>query len=200
MAVLSTFFELTNKQLAVSVQGPAGISLPTFAQEEIVTLDIGVIKQISTLGNQQFEQINPAGWSLALSVGQVAGSILAQQLTFTVDPVTMKFVGTLDLNTAGITALTDRQTGVYLEFLLTDSLGSKYRKRFDAVVEKSIYLASSLNPVVSDTAIGRLEADRTYVKKQGAAGEGFILKSADGTKQIFVYCDDDGSLQSAPIT
>lgn len=192
---LTFYFDLLSKELAATPQGPTGLQLPPFGQEEIIPLCIGVIRRISEFDAPLFESVQIAGWTLRASIGPV-GTAHVTQNTFNV--VQNRFEGTLNLNVAAINALTDQQQGIYLD-LLFNSGSEPYRRRFDVRIEKAVWLAGALVAPAGDLALGVLEADRKYVKKEMAAGESILWKSADSTKLAIQYLHDDGSPRMEPI-
>lgn len=199
MALLTLFFESTSKLLAAGQNLPLGYSLPHLRQEDILNVELSVIKLINEMTSPRYELVNLAGYSLRISIG-TAGSVLASQNSFALDATNTKFVGLLNLNTAGINALTDGQTGISFEILVTDAAGGIYGQKFPCFIDKAVFLSGAVVNPPADIALGRLEAQRLYFPNEGAAGQGFIMKSGDGLKRIFVYLDNDGSLQTPPIT
>jgi len=195
MANLRIYYELLHKSLAIAEQGPLGYALPPIRQEDSLVLDVSLIKQVSTLRAPMFELQNASAWSLRASIGTV-GSVLASTSSFTIDSTGTILNGTLALNTAGINALTDG-TEVYFELIATLA-GSSYGKRFPVRYEKAVYTTGTLVAPADDAALGRAEGLRTFVSKEGAAGEGFILTAENGVK-AFVYLDNDGQLRASPI-
>jgi len=201
MASLNLFLETITKSLAGGLNMPLGLQLPALRQEESLSLAISVITQISQFTAPLYELKTLTGCSCRVNIGTAGASIAeANPAAFSIDVTGTKFIGTLALNTAGITALTDRQSGVYFEILVTEASGATYGRRFPVFIEKAIYLAGSLSTPAGDTALGKLEAARTFVKYEGDAGAQIILKSADGTKRAVLYVDDDGSVRFEPIS
>lgn len=195
MANLRLYFEMTSKQLAVTERGPLGYALPPFRQEDTVDLEISIIKQISTVRAPFFELQNLSAWSLRVSLG-TAATALATVTAFTIDSTGTILSGSLALNTAAVNALSDNAL-VYLEIIATLN-GSPYGKKFPVTIEKAVFLSGTLVAPADDTALGRTEGLRTFVAKEGAAGEGFILKAENGVR-AFIYLDNDGQLRASPI-
>lgn len=195
MANLRLYFELLHKSLAISAQGPLGYSLPPIRQEDTLVLDISLIKQVSTLRAPLFELQNATAWSLRASVGTVA-SVLATTTSFTIDSTGTILSGSLALNTSGINALSDG-TEVYFELIATLN-GANYGRRFPVRVEKAVFLSGTLVTPADDTALGRAEGLRTFVAKEGAAGDGFIMQAENGVR-AWIYLDNDGQLKAEPI-
>lgn len=199
MALLTLYFETISKQLAAGINLPLGMRLPTFRQEDILSLEISVITQINQFTAPLYALAALAGWSCRVAIGTPA-SVLAQQNVFPLDVTGKKFVGALNLNTAGINALADRQPNVFCEVLVTDPLGGVYGKRFECFIEKAIYTSGAVVVPPGDVALTELKAARTYIPQQGPPGGSFILTSANGTKQGIVYWHDDGSFRAESIS
>lgn len=199
MPQLDLFLELQSKKLAAGLNMPLGMLLPIFRQEDQVELSISAMKRVSEIYSPQYELQNLTAWAAQVTIGQAA-SALAAQNTFTLDASATKLQGTLDLNTAGINALTNLQQGIYFELILYNANGSPYGKRFDCRIEKAIYTTGTLVDPPGDVALGELKADRRYMRKEGRAGEGFLLTSNDGTKKGFCYWHDDGSFRAEAIS
>lgn len=199
MALLDLYFDVTSKQLAEGLNGPVGVSLPTLRQEEGVSIALNVIKRLPTKIPPLFQRVNLAGYSLEISVAETPGTVLASQSSWDVsDAANGVLSGTLPLNTTGINNLSDN-TQIYFEIRLYDG-AYYYGKRFQTRVEKAVSTAGSPQPIAGDTALGSLEASRVYMRKEGRAGEGFILKSADGSKTAICYLDNDGSFRCEPVS
>lgn len=199
MGVLRLYFETGSKKLAAGLNLPLGFAIPALAQEDKISLELSAITRISELTSPLYEELNLAGWSARVAIG-TAASVLAQQNIFTLDATSKKLLGTLDLNTAGINALADRAPNIYFELLFSDANGNPYRQRYNVLIEKAVWTTGSIITPPGDVALGELKADRLYLRKEGRAGEGFILTSADGTKQGFIYWHDDGSFRAEPIS
>jgi hypothetical protein len=199
MANLDLYFEQLSKQLASSEQGPLGFQLPALRQEDTIGLDVSIIKQISTVRAPLFEVQNISGYSLRATVGTLVAGVataLATTIAFTAVESNTKLRGSLALNTAAVNALSD-SASVFLELIATDGDGNVYGRRFATRVEKAIYASGVLVAPADDTALGRLEADRRYVKLDSFKGG--IWESENGTK-AFVYLHDDGTIRADPLS
>lgn len=200
MALIDLYYDTTTKDLVHGLNGPGGFTLPPLRQEEGVDLSLTVLKRIKFVGSGGlYQRMNMTGHSLQLSVSDVTAvaTVLAGQSYSPVDAELGKFEGVLPLNTAGINALSDGAK-VYFEIRLFN--GSYYvsGRRFLTTVEKAVAAAGSPQPIAGDTALGSLEASRTYVRKEMAAGEGIIWTSPSGAQWI-QFMHDDGTLHLEPI-
>lgn len=198
MALLPIYFDTVTKGLVLSRTSGTPVSLPFLNQEDAIRIEFTAVKRIALIGTP-LEVIILTGYSLTISIGS-AGTILAAANPgdFTINADNTVLTGTLDLNTSGINALANGAEQTF-EIKLSNAT-ERYRGQFAVQIFKSVNLAASVQPVVNDTALGRLEALRTYMKKEGDAGEGFILTSQDGAKKSFQYLHNDGSLRSEPLS
>jgi len=197
MALLDLYFDLQTKRLVFSETNGRSIALPDLYREDKFTIAFRALKRIRAIGNPIFQRVNLAGYSLTISIGS-ADAPLAQASSWVLYDSDTLLTGTLDLQTAGINALSDGATSLF-EIKLSSGT-EPYRGQFTAIIRKSVATSGALNPVVADTAIGVAEADRTYMRKSGRAGEGFTLKSEDGLQNVFCYLHNDGSVRWEPVT
>lgn len=190
---LLLMFEVTRKRLVLSLDNPDSFVLPELHQEDSPEIEVQAVRQVRFRSRPFFERL--ALTDVQVSVGPAA-SVLASVSAWTVVNQ-YQYRGVLPLNTAGINALADNaETNLEVRFFAS----GYYRGIFPVRVRKSVALAGALQTVAGDTALGALQASRIYMKKVGSPGEGFILTSADGTKQVFEYLHDDGSRRGEPIT
>lgn len=198
MANLRLYFETESKQLSLSAFGPLGFQLPTLRQEDTMSLEISILRQVSTILAPLFEVQNISAYSLRVSVGTITAgvaTIIVTTTAFTPSADGKSLLGTLDLKVAGISSLADNAE-VFFEIIATIN-STDYGKRFPTRVEKGVYTSGSLVAPAGDTALGRAEADRRYVKLEGTVG--FVMYSVGGSK-MFVQLNDDGTFTASPIT
>jgi hypothetical protein len=190
--LLRLYFNTTLKQLVFSETDYTSLLLPEVMQEDILSIEFMALKHISQT-YPFFERINLAGMTLIISIG-IAGTVHASQNVWAPNADNTILTGSINLKTAGIDALADGATLIF-EILLSD-----FRGHFPVTYRKSVRLAASIVSVPGEIALTKTEAKRLYVEKEGAAGAGILLTSADGTKKGILYWDNDGSLRSEPIT
>lgn len=200
MGLLAFSFDTINRKLLPGSNSFDSFVLGTLYQEDILDLDIAALRPTGNLFAPFFERILLNGYDLRVSIG-TPGVELAAVNSFALSDDGYRLLGQLNLNTTGInTLLATADASATFEVIL--SLGATVRHRTSQAIalKRSVYTAGSLVPPVSDSALGVLQADRTFARKEGRAGEGIILVSPDGTKKLFLYVDDDGVLQSPQIT
>jgi len=196
MALFPLFFDTVNKKLVRSEVDASEVTLPPLNQEDGLEIDLTVLRRISNYA-PFFSKLNIAGYSLRVSIG-TAGVENAFQDTWSTKNGDTTFTGELNLATAAISALANG-TAQYLEITIGNGT-LYYRGQFPTKIMKSVYLAGALTEPAGDTALGKSEANRNYVRKSGRAGEGFTLMSEDGLKTVIIYLHNDGSVRMEPIT
>ncbi len=196
MALLPLWFDVVNKRLVVSPSNPDPWFLPTLFNEDIHSIEFGALKPTGLPVNPYFTRITPTGYSLVISVG-TSSSILAQQASFTPSSDALLLNGNLALNTAGINALADGAT-VFFEIKLTDSAGPITFQQ-SVIVKKRVASSGTLVPIAGDSALGALQAERQYVRKQGLAGERQIFVSQDGLSAVEMWLANDKAFHIDPI-
>ena len=195
MALLPLNWDVVNNRLVIGETNAGVYQVRDLYQEDTYTIEFRAFKRIRETGSPIFEKVNLAGYALAVSVGTAANP-LAQATAWTPSSDNYSLTGSLAMNTSGINGLSDGSSQIF-EVRLYDGTGYN-RGQQSVVVRKSVATSGALVSLPTDTALGSGEASRLYVKKEGAAGEGFILKSLDGTKKALIYLGDDGTLRSDP--
>lgn len=197
MALLPINFDVVTGQLVFSQNNLRVFQLPPLLQEDNITIDFRAFKRVRETIPPFFETITLSGYQLVISLGEPATPI-ANASSWTLGDSNRLLTGRLDLATSGVDALDD---GAQTRFEVRLFDGTGYHSgQTVCTVKKKVATVGSLNPVVNDTALGKLEAARTYMKKEGAAGEGFILRSEDGLQRVLCYLHNDGSVRWEPIS
>lgn len=193
MALLKLVFEVSGKSLVCGVTDQTPYALPPFRQEETPTYDITMVRRYRQ-SSPFFEKVSFGGWTAYAAIG-TAGSVLASGTSSSLSSDNFTFQDlSLPLNTAGINALTDAQTGIYFELRFTDtSTGNYFGRRFLASVEKAIATAGATITATTDRALTVAEAQLGYVRRRMGAGDSIEFVSPDGTKTGVMYLDNDGA-------
>jgi len=197
MALLALYNDVSLLDFVQGLRDPDPAVLPTLKQEDILHIEYQALKPTQN-PLAPYSLVALTGYSLTISVGPV-GAPVAQQSSFTLAADGYTLVGSLSLNTAGFSALTDGSSTLFEATLMQGSTAVMRTQR-TLTVRKSVYVAAALVPIAGDTALGRFEADRLYLRKDGANGEAWLSRSADGTKSNILYTHDDGSFRIEPIT
>lgn len=194
MALLNLFLDTQSKKLVFSETQPVPFTLPDLHQEDSPTIEFRALKRVRQTTAPFFERIPLSGCDLLISVG-VAGTIYASAGSWTASDGNTLLTGRLDLNTAGISALTDGTEAIF-EIRLFDGVGY-YRAQQVCRVKKAVATIGTMQAVVNDIALGKTEASRTYVPQQRATGF-TMIDEVDGTEMIIRL--KGGSLLAEPIS
>jgi hypothetical protein len=197
MAFLTLNFDLTSKCLVKSLNNSGLYLLPDIFQEDTLAIDLSVVQRISFVTPPFFSLVSLANYAMQISIG-TAGTVNASQNTWTTNGDNTVFSGVLALNTAGINALADGASQIFEVRLL--NLTSYNRGQAPVTYRKSVALAGALSIPPTDTALGKTEAAELYMPYELPAGRGITLVSADGTKKLLRYLDNDGTPREVNLT
>jgi hypothetical protein len=195
-ALLPLFYDVVNKRLVISALSPDPFLLPSLNQEDAYTIEFVALLPTGVPLGPIYQRINLAGYNLRISVG-TAGVENTFNSAWAPNAENTSLSGVLQMNTAGINGLADGAQQTF-EIRLFD--GTNYnRGQFPVTIRKSVSIAGALVPVPGELALSATEARRLYVAKEGLPGEAIILTSKTSGKQVMLYVDDDGALQSPRI-
>lgn len=189
MAFLPLYFDTVNKQLVKSESNPGLFTMPDISQEEVLDIELTPLRRISYTTPPFFGRHMTSGLALVISIG-TAGTVNATQSTWAEINGGATFSGSLDLSTAGINALTEGAAQIF-EVRITGSVGLS-RGLFNVRYHKGVNTSGTVQPVVNDTALGRVEATRLYVPQVMAAGQSMQWQTESG-RTFIEYMHDDGT-------
>lgn len=163
----------------------------------------------AALGSDPYSLVSVSGLSLVAAVLDPSdGTVLATNSTWTEDTSNNTLTGKLDLDTSEMSTFvgSNKSVLVDIEFRFSNStLGEKTVSAKGSgtsgaqTIWKQFNVTGSPTPVPNETFLTEAASKALFVNKTGLAGEGFTLKSPDGTKTILVYCDDNGTLKTAAL-
>jgi hypothetical protein len=194
MALLAVNLDVTTGKFVFSETAPVEFIFPPFYQEDSPTIAFRAFKRIRQNVAPFYERVAFSGYDLLISIG-TAGSIIASANSWTLSDANTLLSGRLDLNTVGVNALANNAE-VLFEARLFDGLGYQRAQQTVRVI-KSVALVSTLQPVVNDQALGKIEAGRTYAPLQGCTGMTWI-DELTGEETIIRL--KGGSLLAEPIS
>lgn len=197
MALLFLTNDVALLQFAEGFGQPDEVSLPTLKKGDIIDI---TYRAVTPSGNPLAPHalLDLSGYSLIVSIG-TEDNPLAQQATFAASSDGFSLRGSLSLNTAGISALDDGAASTF-EAQLTNGSTAIHSTQARVTIKGAVNSAGSLVPIAGDTALGRTEADRLFLRRAGRPGERFILTSEDGTKSGEVYWDNDGTFRAEALS
>lgn len=208
MALLKLVAHRAAGTLVRSQSNPSAYSLPPLVQGDTISLQVSVVEDNPTAGIGRVSYVNLGAYSLKVGIGSVPlgdGSVspFALATAFTLNAEQNTFSGSLALNATALTTWlgTASTKQAWLEIELYDTASAEYETVYGGTVtiRAQLLAVGSTVTLPGDTALGSSEAAATYVRKYGEAGGSIILTSPDGTKQVMLYVDDDGSFHADPI-
>jgi hypothetical protein len=203
---LTSFVDITEGRFVTGVLSREPVQLRQFGQEDKIQWSITFVEVNPDQGYSRPYTVLPVtGLALKVGIGFLAQTPLCEQDTWTYDATASPQVvrGVLDLDTDAMRNAF--QPGVdliepYLEFQLTDADGKITPIHQIVQIFRELILDGSPSAdQPNQTFYDASEMDALYVKRVGKAGEGFFMKSADGTQNVFVYLGDDGSMHYDPV-
>ena len=204
---MQLFIDDVNRQLVTSFTDKTVLTVfPTLRQGEKPTMQFKFLTPVSTASlSAPFTVSDFTGYTMKVGIcaGNPTGNsdtALAYQDSWTLSAGIWS--AGLDLNTVPLgTALgTAAILACTIEVELTPAAGSPIKVLQIPVTIQSAVIDSATSAAgVAANYITRQEAVAGYVPREGPAGQGFILTSADGTKQGLIYWGDDGELHAESI-
>lgn len=202
---LTSFVDVTAGGFVTGVLSREPVFLRAFGQQDKILWSIQFVEKLPDLGYARPYLIVPVtGLDLAVGIGFLAETPLCQQDTWIYDATTNFIRGVLDLDTTAMRAkFTDGVNYItpLLEFQLTDADGRITPIHQELTVFREILISG--DPTGDQVGLSQYltasEMDALYVKRVGRAGEGRFIVSPDGTKSVFEYLGDDGSMHYDPV-
>lgn len=198
---LVLFADLTTRQLVRSLTDSSPFAFPSLFQEDRVRMDITCVRASAGNPYAPFAKVTPhSGLTMVCKIAKTNGTILAAG-TSSYSAATDTLTLTLECNTgAMVTAMSGQtQISAIIEFELDDGDNAITAHQSTISIFKEYITAASAAPSPIDTYLTEAQSNSRFVRKLGAAGEAITLVSSDGTKQVLLYCADDGSFHADAI-
>ena len=202
---LTSFVDVTRSGFVTGVLSREPVQIRHFGQQDRILWNVQFVELLPDAGYSKPYTILPVtGLALKVGIGFLEAALLCEQDVWIYDANTNFVQGVLDLDTQ---AMRDAFTaGIdyiqpFLEFQLTDADGriTPIHEQIFIFRELLINGAPSANPP-GQVFLDANELDALYVKRVGKPGEGRYISSPDGTKTVFEYLGDDGSMHYDPVT
>lgn len=207
MGLLKLYVDVQNRRLVTSTRNAQPFTLPAFVQGDTMAIELYLV-QPDTSGGLSSPLTLLTETTYTVKIGIVtphpSSPTAHSVLTLTADPDHAnngRYYGSFPLG-SGITTLLGAATSATATFEIELSSAGDY----DTPVQTACTVkAAGITNSTPDTAAGdtyptTAEANNTYVKKVGGAGETFTLKSPDGTKSILFWVDNDGALHTDQVS
>lgn len=208
MGLLKLYVDVQNNRLVVSDRNPSQFLLPAFVQGDVIPVELFLLEP-NTSGGLSSPLSLITGTQYTVKIGIVTphpvSPVASSVVTLSADASWAsngKYTGSLSMGAGITTLLGATATSVTSTFEVELASAGDYRTPIQmACTVKAAGIASGTpDTAAGDTFPTHGEANATYVPKAGASGGNFTLKSADGTKQILIFCGDDGTLHADPIS
>lgn len=206
--VLKLFVDTARKTLVESNINKAVVRPPAFVQGDTVALVVQLLLPNPTGGTSAPYSVIPvSGLTLRVGIGTPtaatgSGAPGIFQNAFTLDSTLNTFNGTLVITPATVATELGAATEANRTFEIEVAEGGNYTTVYQEPVTLKAELieGAATPPPPADAYMTQNETLATFVKRDGGAGEGFYLTSANGLHRAFVYLADDGTFQVAPVT
>lgn len=189
-------YNISTGNLVFSVQTPTPVAFPTWFLEDSKNLTIQFVQSGATQGTVSVAPGTGIGLQVAIGTPGIA-AVSSATAGASVGDV---FSVVLPMNTTALQALfagppATSQVTLIFEFR-TSSGGTPQRYQFPLIVKLNLIPDTLIDPAPPDTAIGKADANASFVLKNGGNGDIQIMRSKDGTKRAQVYLGNDGILHT----
>ncbi len=205
MALLKLFVDVSRKSFVLSDVNASDFQLPRLVQGDTYSVEITFVEPAPSLGIGRVTKVDCGSYSMRVGIGvtpiaSTSVSPVVLQTVWTWDSAALKFTGTLALNTADLNTAMGAVSSKDLTFEIELKVVASgfYETMFQGPVTILAELIEdvALVPVAGDSALGRAEANATFVKKRGLPGETFSMVNAEATWEIIFRVDENGTLRT----
>lgn len=197
-ALLQLFFDTVNARLVKSASLSDFYAVRDLYQEDAYGIDLVALRPTGKI-SPIYEIISLAGYAPNVYVGPV-GVPAATATGWATSADGKTATGVLDMNTAGILALlTADSVTTQFEVKLSSGAANTTRVRQNVTLKKSVGLVGSPSAPPGQLALGSVDADRLYLRKEGLAGDTITLTSPTTGKQWQIYIDDNEGPKWVPL-
>ena len=206
MGLLKLYVDVQNNRLVVSTRNPSPFSLPSFVQGDVIPLELYLVEPNVSGGLSDPLSLILTQYTVKVGIvtPHATTPVASALVTLSADAsfaTNGKYTGSLSMG-AGITTLLGSSTSVSSTFEIELTLSGDVRTavQMGCTVKAQGISSSTPDTPAPDGYPTWNEANSSFVKRTGGAGEGFTLKSPDGTKTGFIWWGDDGTFHADPIT
>ena len=186
MQILPLTLDVPNKTLVFSHTDATPYTIPTLNTEDTLDIRLQLVRRANLYKRPLFERISLSGKSMRVSLGTSGNELAGGNIT-TLSADGYELQGNVSISTAGIAGLADGATTTFE----IKGLDTGYvHAGFTVTIRKSVSIAGSLVAPAGDTALGLLEANRIYVRKDGNVGDSIVLRSPLGIAFRLAVVDD----------
>lgn len=200
---LDLFFDIANEKIVSSFTNQGTFTLPSWYHQNVKDIRATFLR-LNTTGTfvAPYVKVPAAGLTLAVKVFTAAGTILASATSWTINPTDANALdGTLNLNTAEMaTAFTSAATlsiTAIIEFKMTEAGGGTTTWQESITIKRMYDVAGTPDPSPTETYLTENQCLARFVQFTGNGnGASITLKSADGTHEVIISVNDDGTFHA----
>lgn len=186
-----------SKILQESHLSGAEIILPAFFKYELVPIKLRIVEPDPGIVPEGYALISVAPLTLKISINDTLddASPLATQSTWAKDTALNEFSGTLDLNTAALSAYVGSSASVtaYIQIEVVEGTTAHILYQAQVTIKNSVTQPTTSSPDPTNTYRTAAESDGLYLKAVNGAGIQLTLISPSGNYQRIIGVDDGGA-------
>ena len=200
---LDLFLDIANEEIVSSFTNQGAFTLPAWFHQNVKDIRATFLR-LNTTGNftAPYVKVPAAGLTFAAKLYTSAGTILASQTSWTINLTDANALdGTLNLNTAEMTtAFTNAATlsiSAIIEFKMTEPSGGITTWQKTITIKRQYDVSGSPDASPTETYLTENQCLARFVQFTGNGnGASITLKSADGTHEVIISVNDDGTFHA----
>lgn len=205
MNTLKLFLDITGKQLRAGPADRQVFQLPWIAQNDVIPIELFLIQATPEAGiSSPFAYVTDSALSVKIGIvtphPSAATVHCSADLTLVGGSNPAKWTGVLSVGTLGslLTGAVTSATAKIEVQLYDASTGQTTTALQIDVALRADGLKPATPPPVAppDSYVTATQAGATFAKKIGDVGDTLTLTSADGTKRVILYVDNDGNFHA----
>lgn len=194
---LTLIVNISRGYIQASTSNGTRVAAPSFTVGDQYPVRIAFVEQNGEGPAATFSVLSPSSLGLKVGIGTRGGTPAVLQTTWT--PSGNYLTGTLDCATAAFSSAVSAGTRLYFEVEVSESGQPNTVYQVEATTRDQVCPTSATTPAPAEEFYTKTEANNTFAKKVGAAGDAITLTSADGTKQVILYVDNDGTFHADAV-
>ena len=194
---LTLYVNVTRRTLQCSTSDGTTFPTPAFTVGDTYDIKVALIEQTGSGVRPTMTVLAPGSLGLKVGIGAEGGTPAVLQTTFTASGNFL--VGTLDCSTAAFSAAVTAGTQMYLEIEVGESGNYKTVFHEICVNRHGVIPTSATTPAPAEDFYTRAEINALFAQLVNTAGRTITLTSPDGTKQVILGANNDGSFDVQQI-
>ena len=195
---LTLYVNVTKGLLQASSTNGTRVDSPTFTVGDTYSVKVMLLEQQGDGPASVFTVITPTSLGLKVGIGPLGGTPDVLQTSWTASGSFL--TGTLDCSTSDFNTAVNASETLHFEIEASESGQYSTVYQVQATYRKQVVPTSATTPTPAESFRTKADSDNTYVKKVGLAGESITLTSADGTRRVVLWVDNDGGFHADTAT